>query len=76
MRNFSLRKYVVLKTKKGRNGGGGRAAAAGAASAAGAEAGAAAVAVAVVCFRYLTLCLSHLNLYCLGRKTAFFPVGI
>jgi hypothetical protein len=23
----------------------------------------------------LTLCLSYLNLYCLGRKTAFFPVG-
>jgi amino acid transporter len=24
----------------------------------------------------LTLCRSYLNLYCLGRKTAFFPVGI
>jgi hypothetical protein len=24
----------------------------------------------------LTLCRSYLNLFCLGRKTAFFPVGI
>jgi hypothetical protein len=24
----------------------------------------------------LTLCRSYLNLYCLGRKTAFFPVDI
>jgi DNA-binding IclR family transcriptional regulator len=27
-------------------------------------------------FNNLTLCLSYLNLYCLGRKTAFFAVGI
>jgi hypothetical protein len=31
-----------------------------------------------ICFTSypLTLCHSYLNLYCLGRKTAFFPVGI
>jgi hypothetical protein len=28
------------------------------------------------CFGTLTLCCSYLNPYCLGRKTAFFSVGI
>jgi hypothetical protein len=34
------------------------------------------ISVSVVTTKTLTLCRSYLNRYCLGRKAAFFSVGI